>query len=186
MTEEMKQEKFRILANTIAETEEREEPFAIQDKKGNISVIGDPDLTSMVKDDYTINFRFTKDHFDGNIPKDAEQKGNYIFITKIFKDKSITPQDDWRVMGAITDFNVFQKNLNKDGTVEMMDKDEMFAAFCRADQHVIKAIYTIVATFLQIDDETAMYMTPSTVTNACIQLMKNHPEVFNEADFFSI
>lgn len=107
------------------EVRESEKPFAVHKTNGEISVVGDANMTQVAEPmDIDITFRFTKDELD-SIPQDAKQVGNYVTVVRTFKDVAITPRNDAYLMEAILGIYPFITEI-EDCVQERSEKLEEF------------------------------------------------------------
>lgn len=170
------------LAKQMQRAEEDTTPFAVVNGK-DVSVVGDVNKTEVKKNDYQIKFRFPFSLFE-TVPKGAQKVGQYYVVTTEYKDVSVTPRKDLIILDSIMKVFPFFKKLKENGEVEDYSKEELFSIFAYAGNEVHLALYNLVATFLEIDDELGQYMLPGSVITVMGQIIENHPEMFNEADVF--
>lgn len=157
-------------------------PFAVV-KDEEISVVGDANKTQIKKNDYTLKFRVPISLFTEK-PKEAQIVGASYVFTVDFPDVTINPRSDLIIVDAIMKITPFFKKLKENGDVEDFTDEELISVFAYAGDEVHLAIYNLVATFLQVNDDIAPYMLPFSVIGALSEIIENHPEVFNEADAF--
>ncbi len=180
--EAMKKTDLLAISKKLKQTNEDDTPFLVM-KDQEISVVGDANKTEVKKDDYSIRFRMPKNKFDEK-PEGAAEVGTYYVFSIDFKGITITPRSDLKILDAVMKIIPFFNKLKENGSIEGLEKEELFSVFAQAGEAVHLAIYNLVATFLGIDDELGEYMLPFSVIGAMSQLIDNHPEVFNEADVF--
>ena len=149
-----------------------------------IHLVGDASKTEIKRNNYTILFAFPKVVGKAQ-PMNSEEKHNAYVRTVHYEDITILPRNNFALAGAIMTLMPFLNKLKEDGGIEDLSKDELFLKFATAKKSIHLAIYNIVAAFLDIDDDEGSYMTPMSVFDTLIKIMDTHPEVFNEADFFT-
>lgn len=176
-------EEFLAIGERLKSMEKDTTPFPVVDGK-KISVVGDANRTEVKRNDYEIKFRIPKEMLGGDMPKGARQVGDFYVFTVKYKDVSVTPRNDLKIVDAIFKLLPFFKKIKDDGGVEELDEEELFSVFAYAHEEVHLAMYNLVATFLGISDQMGEYMLPVSVIKALYGIMDAHPEIFNEADVF--
>ena len=176
-------EEFLAIGERLKSMEGDTTPFPVVDGK-KISVVGDANRTEVKRNDYEIKFRIPKEMLGNDIPKGAQQVGDFYAFTVKYKDISVTPRNDLKIVDAIFKLLPFFRKLKDDGSVEEMGKEELFSMFAYANEEIHLAMYNLVATFLGINDRMGEYMLPMSVIHAVVGIMDAHPEIFNEADVF--
>ena len=150
-----------------------------------IMVVGDPNKTEVKTHDYTVKFRFPESLLD-SVPHDPDVKivcGQ--FITDIeFKDVSVIPRNDLKIVGGIAQFLPFFYEITEDGNLEDRTTEELAQIVINMSDEVMDGIYNIVAAFLDIDNELKDRMLATSVLETLGDLIHDFPQVFNEADGF--
>lgn len=182
MSDVISAEDFAAIGEKLKRTNEDNTPFPVV-KDNEISVIGDPNKTEVKKNDYEIKFRMPKSMFTEK-PDGAQEIGSLYVLTVKYKDISITPRNDLKIVEAIMRIQPFFNKLKEDGGIETYTKEELFSLYAYAGDDVHIAMYNLVATFLGIDDKSGEYMLPMSVLDTINTIMDTHPEIFNEADVF--
>lgn len=175
-------EELLNISEKLKKTNEDETPFAVM-KDNKISVVGDANKTEVKKNDYQIKFRMPKSMF-AQPPNGAREIGDFYAFSVEYKDISITPRNDLKIVDAVMKIIPFFNKLKENGNVEEMSHEEIISVYAHAGEEVHLAVYNLVATFLGISDQMGEYMLPFSVIGALSQIIDNHPEVFNEADVF--
>lgn len=171
------------ITKKLKEAEKSDVPHLVMEDK-LVSVVGDPNLTQVKKADYEIKFRLPMSKFDKQ-PENSIIVGPYYVVTETFRDATITPRSDLIIVDSVMKMQPFFKKLHNDGRMEDYSEAELLSIIAAAGEEIVLAMYNLVAVFLGIDDVLGQYMMPFSVLNAMVQLIENHPEVFNEAgDFF--
>lgn len=161
----------------LDKAQEDETPFlAINEDK--LHVIGDPNRIQRKKFEYDLKFRFPKD-----IECDGKIVGNYKIVTRHYKNVTINPQNDLRIVEAIIQIEPFFRDA-KEGQVTDYTPEDLRNVVTSMSQEVITGMYNIVAGMLDIKPELTKYMIPFSMIEVFEQLIVDFPEVFNEADAF--
>lgn len=165
------------IKDKLDEAQEDETPYlAINDDK--MYVIGDPNKTEHKAFDYTLKFRFPKD-----IESDGEIVGNYKIVTRHYKNVTIKPKNDLKIVDAIMSIEPFFRKITEDGVGEYTE-EEMRSVLSSMSDDVISGMYNVVAAVLDLNPSIAEYMMPYSMLDALGQMINDFPEVFNESDAF--
>lgn len=175
------------ISRLYKEAENSDTPFAIV-KDNEISVVGDPNDTSIKKIDMKIGFRmpvevYEKHKFKAENPQRVT--GYYIF-EETFKDCYITPREDTRVLFSLLHLLPFFQKIRdeNDGSLEFADKMDLAKVLAFAPKEITLAMYNVVGAFINIDDEVGEWMFPVYVYEGLAKFFKTYPEAINEADLF--
>jgi len=174
-------EAFYEIKKKMDNAVEDDTPYVIHDKVPK--VVGDPHKTTVKKENYTVRFCLPRDKYDK--PENARETKLYYVIDKEYHDIGIEPRNNFRIMGAIIDLIPFYNKLYEDGQMKEFSELEIFSIFAREKKEAHLAVYNIVATFLDIDDETGRYMEPMSVFRVLGEIIEAHPEIINESELFS-
>lgn len=180
----MTQDEFLKLNQSLAEVEKDDTPYALV-TDGEISVIGDAGKTEPKIHDYTIELRFPRSMED-KIQGITDKTDNFVFSSIEFKDVTITPQDDMKVVLAISKMLPFFLNAREDGTLGRIEEGNtnILELLEMAEEDLVDALYNVVATMLKIDKAIIPYMLPASVFETVAKLIEDFPEAFAEADGF--
>lgn len=173
---------FLAVSEKLKDAQNDTTPFAIVEDK-EIKVVGDANKTAVKKNNYMVKFRFPKGVFE-QMPEGAKEVGNFYVLEVEYKDVSITPRTDLKIVDAIFRLQPFLNELTENGAVKERAPEELFHIFAYASEDIHLAMYNIVGAFLGIDDKMGEYMLPFSVLDTITKLIETHPEVFNEADVF--
>lgn len=157
--------------------QEDETPYiAINEDK--LHVIGDPNKTERKAFEYDLKFRFPKD-----IESDGEIVGNYKIVTRHYKNVTIKPRNDLRIVEAILAIQPFFRDVQESQVVDYSEND-LRKLITNMSDDVISGMYKIVAAMLDLNPAVAEYMMPHSMLEVFSQLIQDFPEVFNESDAF--
>ena len=78
----------------------------------------------------------------------------------------------------------YYKKPNSDGSVTEYTEEESLKIAERFDDEVVDILYETVGTVLKIDKSLREYMTLPTVLQAAAKIIRQFPEIVNEADTF--
>lgn len=178
-------EEFLKIKHGVEEAEKDDTPYMVATDE-QISVVGDANKTEVKQGDYEIWFRITADMIKDfpYKPEEVQQFGVFYKIKVIFKNKTVTPRNDVRLMNAATKLMPFFNELEDNGGVKSLSDREAGELFLDHYEEFDLAIYNLVATFLGVDDYYGEYMLPKHVFNAMLQLIAEHPELINATDAF--
>ena len=178
----MTQEDFLKIAGTIKQAETDDTPFLVV-KDEEVAVVGDANKTAQKKKDYKIKFRFPLDNEKFKTP-DSVVVGD-VYITEItFKDVFISPRKDLEVVSSVMTILGFYRKLEADGTITDPTPETLYQIFVNLSDDLVDAMYKFVAVVLNIDDSIVDNMLAASVMDVCAQILKDHPEIVNEADVF--
>lgn len=171
------------IKEALDEAEHDDTPFPVATEDG-LKVVGDANKTEKKSKTYDVRFRFPLSMTKGMEDQVIEKIGNYGVIKMTFEDVDIVPRRDLKLLAAIMDVLPFFKELQEDGSTEKRSIEDLIAIFRKVPQETIDSMYMIVISFLDVDESIAGYMYVSDVLNTMASLIKDFPEVFNEADSF--
>lgn len=179
----IKPEDMLKLSAQIKKAEEDTTPYAVVADK-EIHVVGDANKTENKKRDYAIRFRFPKD-YEKMFP-DAEKSyiGNYFTITTEYKDVTITPRSDMKILASISRILPYVKKLNDDGTVDDPTDDELIQMCIDMPDEIEDAMYLLTSHVLGVPTTIMDFMLATDVFGFVSSFVDDFPEVFNEADGF--
>lgn len=180
----MTQDEFLKLNESLVKVEDDTTPYAVV-TNNEIAVIGDAGKTEPKVHDYTIELRFPR-RMEDQIHGITDKTDNFVFTNIEFKDVTITPQDDMKVVLAITKMLPFFLQARDDGTLDRINEGEtnIRELLEMAEDELIDALYNVVATMLKVDEKIVPYMLPVSVFETVGQLIEDFPEAFAEADGF--
>lgn len=176
----MKQEELFAVYEDIKEgidkAPESPVPFPVV-KDDKMSVIGDANETQINKHDFKIKFRLPEgvaegEKVDGGVLKEIE-----------YKDVFITPRQSGKVVSSLCRMLPFFRKIVDKGVADYTQEDivEMLAEF---GDDFVDDMYDLVAKTLKIDDALIDYMLPGSAVEATSQIIRNYPEIVNEAEAF--
>ena len=113
------------------------------------------------------------------------QSGKFIYVDVEYKDVTINPRNDLKIVRDVAVLYPFFRKQAEDGGLQAMTEDEFVEFAEQLSDEVIDAMYNLVADFLDEDKEVAQKFTWPSVLDLILQFMEDFPEVFNEADFFT-
>lgn len=180
-------DKFLEIKKAAEKAPDDQTPYAVvTDDK--ISVLGDANKTEVKKNNYSIWFRIHENmvkKFPFEPVEVLKVDGTDYFKVKVeFKNRTITPRNDIRLMAATTKLIPFFNEFTEDGQVIKMEDSMARDIFLDHYHEFDLAVYNFVATFLGIDDKTGEYMMPISVFEATLSIIENHPELVNASDAF--
>ena len=149
-------------------------PFLIPDEE--LTVVGDANKTELNIHDFEITFRVPQRQEDGTVKQ--------VTRTKEYKDVYITPRVDTAVVKMLTKLMPYYRKPMEDGTVGEFTPEETVKIIEEFDDEVVSVLYETVVTFLKIDPSLRDYMTQGSVMAAAAKIIRQFPEVVNEADTF--
>lgn len=149
-------------------------PFLIPDDE--LTVVGDANKTELNIHDFEITFRVPQKQDDGTVKQ--------VTRTKEYKDVYITPRVDTAVVKMLTKLMPYFKKPLGNGTVTDYTPEESLEIMKRFDEEVIDVLYETVGTLLRVDPSLRDYMTQGSVMVAAAKIIRQFPEVVNEADTF--
>lgn len=178
----MTQEDFLKIADTIKQAETDDTPFLVV-KDEEVAVVGDANKTAQKKKDYKLKFRFPLENDKFKTP-DSVVVGD-VYITEItFKDVFISPRKDLEIMSSAMTILSFYRKLESDGTITDPTPETLYQIFINLSDDLVGAMYKFVAAVLNVDDSIVENMLATSVMNVCVQILRDHPEIVNEADVF--
>lgn len=178
-------EEFEEIKRTMDGTETDDTPFAIV-TEDEVGIMGDPNKTEMKKGEYKIKFGFPnteewKKAVDPNeIFKETE---NYIGVEKTFTNVFISPRKHPAVLAAFTELYAFFNYISEDGEVRDLKDEEISMALQMLDEN-IDAVYRAVGAVLGLDPSVSEWMLQTSASYALLAMIRDFPEIINEADFF--
>lgn len=178
------------MKHLVEEAKDDPVPFATVSQQGkdtNISVIGDPNKTEIVKSDYIVEFRAPITLYDKlKIKADAVQVGPYYRFRLEYKDVMITPRSDIKIMKSLMEILPWFMKAKEDNETELeyRSDEEVEDLVFKSPESMTLAMYNVVSSLLGIPDELGMWMLPVSVFNATETMLRTHPEMINETALF--
>ena len=150
----------------------------------NIFVMGDANKTENKQYDYEVLMRYPRSMAE-HLPQESIQKVNdkYVIFTMEFKDVTITPRNDLKIVANVAQMMPFFRKLDKDGGVSASTDEELVQLAVEVGQEVLNSMYTVVGAVLDIDDDLCSHIMYPSVLELISRFTKDFPEIFNEADF---
>lgn len=184
-------EEYDEMKSAMDKAQESTDPFLVVDGNGeNLSVIGDANKTEKKVNSYDVLFRFPNFmELDNNVSENVEilqeqEIGNYIYRNIRFKNVFISPRHDLDVVRAIDLLLPFFYKLQEDGGVEDLSDDEALSIIANMNSEMIDAMYNVVCVFLGLNGDYREFITINSAFEIFLELIKDYPAVFNEADVF--
>jgi len=177
---------IKEVSKQLKDAENDDTPFAMVNGE-EMSVIGDANRTETKLHDYRISFVISKqDAEEGKIviPENGRLIANHWFFSFDFEDVTITPRSDVKLLRDINLLMPFFYDIKGDGTVERPSDEELIDRFIDCSDEVFSAMQNTVASFMGIGDYLAKRIKSGSAIKNLAQLIKDFPEVFNEADVF--
>lgn len=176
------QEQFLEMSKNLKKAEEDDTPI-IALVNDEVNVVGDANKTEVKKNNYVLRFRFPKEMSQFELPT-STKIGDW-FINEIeYKDVFISPRRDLKVVSAIMEIIPYFKSVSENGDLVNKSDEELITFAKNIPYEIIDAMYDIVSAFLNVDDTLVNYMSPLSVISVMGDLIRDYPEVFNEADVF--
>ena len=171
--EEMtREELYALIKGDMEKAQEDTTPFSVV-KDGNMAVIGDANKTEKKNYDYEIDFY---------IPTYEDGVQKYVKRTETFKNVFISVRQHPRVVVLLSKLMpYFHKPLPSGEVVEYTPEEEL-EIVANFDGDITDLMYKLVASVLGIDKAYEDNMGFESVARAFRQIIKNFPEVVNEAD----
>lgn len=170
-------ERLTEIKDRLDEAQEDDTPYlVVNDDK--LHVIGDPNKTERKAFEYTLKFRFPKD-----IESDGEIVGNHKIVTRTYRNVTIKPRNDLRIVDAIMGIQPFIRKV-AGHTVSDFTEEEMKEIVTGMTDDIVLNIFKIVAAVVDIKDELVPYMMPLPALDVFASIVHDFPEVFNETDAF--
>lgn len=139
-------------------------------------VVGDANKTQINAHDFEITFRVPKKMEDGTIKQ--------TIVKKEYHDVYITPRQDSLIVKMLTSLMPYFRKATDDGSVTEYTQEESLKIAQGFDDEVMDILYDTVGAVLKIDKELREYMTPQSVLASAAKVIRQFPEVVNEADTF--
>lgn len=183
-----KVKKLMDIKKGLEESQDDTTPYLANNEEGDMHIIGDPNKTETIKSNYRIGFRVPKNVLEKppiiNGEEIKEEFGQYTFAIE-FKDVFLNPRKDAKLVAEIMKMAPYFKKVNEEtGDVTELTQEESIEIFANMTDKTVDAMYSIIATFLEIQEELVDYMMSFTVLDAMYTMIKSHPNVFNESDIF--
>ena len=169
----MTRAEFELIEGGLQEAEKDDTPFLVP-AEDELVVVGDANKTEINSHDFEISFRLPPE----------EKGGSYRVVKKKFEDVYITPRQDTKVLKALTELMQYFKAVKPSGDVNNLTPEEKLAVVEQLGDEAYDIMYDLTAFVLKIDPALKDYMTPTTVLQATLQIIKSFPEAVNEADAF--
>lgn len=151
-----------------------------------ILVIGDANKTEKKSHDYTMRMRFPAAMEESVGTENVVSRvGQFIYVDVTYKDVTITPRNDLKIVRSIAILFPFFKKVSEDGGLKPLDEDELSEFVKDLSDEIVDAMYDLVADFLNEDKEVALKFAWPSVLEVIVRFMEDFPEVWNEADFFT-
>lgn len=166
----MTENEYREIDEAIDKAQESVVPFPIA-TDDELLVAGDANATQINAHDFKITFR-------------VPSKDGYKTYVKEFNDIYITPRQNPVIVKAMTGLLPYFKKPNADGSVTEYSREEKVRIFSNISQEVYDSMYDMVAAVLHIGEELKDYMSPASVLEATANILRQYPEMVNEADTF--
>lgn len=151
-------------------------PFpVIRDEK--MTVVGDANETEINKHDFKIMFRLPEGVAEG------QKVAGGVLKEIEYKDVFITPRQSGKVVSSLCRMLPFFRKIVDKGVEDYTQEDivEMMAEF---GDDFVDDMYDLVGKVLKIDDALIDYMLPGSAVDATAKIVRNYPEVVNEAEAF--
>lgn len=179
-------ENYGEIQNAINFAKQDDTPIvAVTDDE--ISVLGDPNKTQKKVKSYRIRFAFPKtaDWIKAigqeNIEKSTE---NYIVTTMEFKNVTITPRLQAKVVSSFVELYSFFQKVEENGAVVDPTLEDIRMILSELSNDIEDKMYNAVSSVLGISAKYTDYMVISDVIRTTAQLIVDFPEILNEADLF--
>ena len=160
--------------------------IGVQDDE--LLVIGDANKTEKKVFNYTARMRFPssmEESVGSDNVADRSKSGKFIYVDVEYKDVTINPRNDLKIVRSIAVLYPFFKEQAEDGGLQSMSEDDFIEFAEQLSDEVVDAMYDLVADFLDEDKEVVQKFTWPSVLDIILQFTEDFPEVFNEADFFT-
>ena len=179
----IKPEDMLKLSAQIKKAEEDTTPYAVVADK-EIHVVGDANKIEKKYRNYSMKFRFPMDYAEMFPDEDKTIVGNYFTITTEYKNVTISPKGDMKVLAAMSKIIPFVKKLNDDGTIDDPTDDEIIQMCLDMPNDIEDAMYRLASTVLGIPRELEDFMLATDVFAFASDFVNDFPEVWNETDGF--
>lgn len=168
-----KEELYLQLKEEMEKAKDDTTPYAVVDE-GNMAVIGDANKTEKKNYDYEIDFYLPTFKEDGTQV--------YRKTTETFKNVFISVRQQSRIVMLLSKLMpYFHKPLPSGEVVEYTPSEEL-EIISNFDDDILDLMYKLVASVLQIDKSMEPNMGLESVSRAFVQIVRNFPEVVNEAE----
>lgn len=182
MREKIDQELFLESKRNFEKAETDTTPYAgVID--GDIVVSGDPNNTEVKKQNYTARFLLPKEKFGDKYEGEDVGRG-YIKVDIEYKDVFPSAKQNMKFTSAMAELVPFYRKLQENGDVEEMSDEEALKFFASLKDDVIDAMYRLVTVVLEVDEEIADHMIPTSALYIGGQIIKDFPSVVSQADLF--
>ena len=168
-----KEELYLQLKEEMENAKEDTTPYAIVD--GNdIAVVGDANKTEKKNYDYTIDFYLP----------DFTEDGTQVYrkTTETFKNVFISVRQQSRVVMLLSKLMPYFHKPLPSGEVADYTPAEELEIISNFDDDILDLMYKLVGSVLQIDKSMEGNMGLESVSHAFVQIVRNFPEVVNEAE----
>lgn len=187
----MDQNKFLEMSKDLQEAQTDDTPFMVADGPTELSIHGDPNKTQLKLGDYKVKFRYSREQWEtlyGSFPQKQDGidiiNNHWVLVTIDYKNISITPRSDLKLLDSIFEIIPFFNKIKEDGSVEAMSTQELVHVYANHKTDVTAHMQNIVGTFLSIPENILQYMMPVSTMNCFHELITRHPEIFNQAELF--
>lgn len=182
---------YERIHQLITSSDESDVPIPMvkerSDGTNEISVIGDPNKTEVVKGDYKMKFRMDKKRFEELGLTDEYVAGdNFVVFEREYKDVSITPRTDIRVRYAMHKVIPYYLTEEKAKGKELryLTPEEHIEFVAYMEPKMVDAIYLVVGAILGLENELTWCMISNEVFGAFGQMLTEHPEIAKDANLF--
>lgn len=176
------QEQFLEMSKNLKKAEEDDTPI-IALVNDEVNVVGDANKTELNKHTYSIRFRFPEELSNYKTP-DSIEVGKWFINEIVYEDVFVSPRRDLKVVSAIMGIVPFFKSVSDSGELVNKTDTELLEFARNLPDEIILDMYDIVSAFLNVDESLVEYMSPFSVIEVMGDLIRDYPEVFNEADVF--
>lgn len=171
------------LSKEIKKAQEDTTPYAVVADK-QIHVVGDANKIEKKKHDYAMKFRFPIEYEEMFADAEKTYIGNYFTVVTEFKDVTINPKKDMKVLASLARLIPYVKKLNEDGTVSDLSDDEMIQMCLDMPDEIEDSMYSLTANVLGVPSEISDFMLATDVFGFVSTFIDDFPEAMNEADAF--
>lgn len=179
----IKPEDMLKLSAQIKKAEEDTTPYAVVAGE-EIHVVGDPNKIDKKYRDYTMSFRFPMEYAPMFPNAEKEIVGNEFIIVTEYKNVTVNPKGDMKILAAMSRIIPYVRKLNEDGTISEPTDEDIIQMCLDMPNEIEDAMYRLTATILGVPREIENYMRATSVFSFVSAFIDDFPEVFNEADGF--
>lgn len=150
---------------------------------GKVHVVGDANKTENKSHDYIVKFRFPKE-YEQYFDEVSERIGDYIIVETEFKNVTISPRSDMKILASISRILPYVKKLGEDGSIGEFTDDELIEMCLSMPDEIEDAMYILTASILGVSEDMRDWMLATSVFGFISRFFDDFPEVVNEADAF--